>query len=433
MRNRWNLLLLGLISALTVFSIMVIWPGWPKKYLPDFIDYPEGPLLDVGRDAMKLGLDVNGGSYVLAEADFSTLPSETDTDEAMEGAKDIIERRVNAFGVSETEVTREGKNRLVIQLPGIAPEEAGELIGKTALLEFREPTLNEQQQIICTAPDGSEFPVDKTQVSEGGSGTGAREAQCVGVEGLAGVVKWKPAIGTDSQGATRVLTGRFLRPNGAAVTLGSTGLPSVTLEFTSEGGILFQQITQRLAGTPGFPLAIYLDEELITFPNVNATITSGQAVIDGLDLEEAKTLRIQLNAGSLPVPLRTIQASEVDATLGEETLVRSVQAGLIGILAVMAFMVIYYRLPGLLASAALITYISTVMMLFKLGPLTGPITITLAGIAGFVLSVGMAVDANILVFERMKEEMRAGRNLSSAIEPASTAPGHRSATATSRR
>ena len=118
---------------------------------------------------MKLGLDVNGGSYVLAEADFSTLPSETDTDEAMEGAKDIIERRVNAFGVSETEVTREGKNRLVIQLPGIAPEEAGELIGKTALLEFREPTLNEQQQIICTAPDGSEFPVDKTQVSEGGS------------------------------------------------------------------------------------------------------------------------------------------------------------------------------------------------------------------------------------------------------------------------
>ena len=407
MRNRTNLVVLALITALTVFSVLIVWPGWPKQYLPDFIDYPEGPLLDVGRDAMKLGLDVNGGSYVRAEADCATLPEGTDCNEALEGAKNIIERRVNAFGVSETEVTREGKNRLVIQLPGIPPDQAGDLIGKTALLEFREPTLNEQQQIVCFTADGAEFPVEKNQVTSG---------QCFSSAGEAGEVKWKQAIATDSQGETRALTGRFLRPNGADVIVGQTAQPAVSLEFTGEGGVLFQQITQRLAGTPGFPLAIFLDEELVSAPNVDAAITGGQAIIEGVTLDEAKTLKIQLNAGALPVPLRTIQASEVDATLGELTLVRSVQAGLIGVLAVMVFMIFYYRLPGVLASVALVTYISTVMMLFKLGPIIGPITITLAGIAGFVLSIGMAVDANILVFERMKEELRAGRNLASAIE-----------------
>src|SRR2546422_7742754 len=115
---------------------------------------------------MKLGVDVNGGSYVRAEADCATLPEGTDCDEAIQGAKDIIQRRVNAYGVSETEVTREGKNRLVIQLPGIPPDQAGELIGKTALLEFREPTLDEQRKIVCVAPDGSEFAVEVRQVSE---------------------------------------------------------------------------------------------------------------------------------------------------------------------------------------------------------------------------------------------------------------------------
>jgi len=155
---------------------------------------------------------------------------------------------------------------------------------------------------------------------------------------------------------------------------------------------------------------------LISAPAPKQAITGGNAVITGLELNEARRLKVQLNAGALPVPLRAIQESEVDATLGEDTLVRSVQAGMIGVLAVMAFMVLYYRLPGVLASMALVTYGSTVMMIFKLGPIIGPVTITLAGIAGFVLSIGMAVDANILVFERTKEELRAGRNLAAAIE-----------------
>ncbi len=160
MRNGWNQLLFVGIVALTIFSILVVWPGWPKRYLPDFIDYPEGPIIEIGgRTAMKLGLDLKGGTYVLTEADTSVLPAGTDVDEAMKGAQEVLERRVNEFGVAETEVTREGKNRLAVQLPGIPPEEAADLIGKTALLEFREPVLDDTGNIVCVREDGSEFTV----------------------------------------------------------------------------------------------------------------------------------------------------------------------------------------------------------------------------------------------------------------------------------
>lgn len=412
MRNRTNLILLGLITALTVFSILVVWPGWPKRYLPDFIDYPTGPIISIGgREAMRLGLDLKGGSYVLTEADTSVLPAGTDVDQAMNGAKDIIERRVNAFGVSETEVTREGKNRLAIQLPGIAPAEASKLIGKTALLEFREPVRNEQGQIVCQAADGTQFGVTPQQVRSSKDDKGVETAQCTGSANQTGTVNWKTATGVVNK-ETRALTGRFIKPNAKAVVDPTRG-PTVQLEMTGEGSQIFEQITTRLVN---YPLGIFLDNDLISAPTVQQAITQGNTVITGVTLDEAKTLAIQLNAGALPVPLKTIQTTEVAATLGEKTLVRGVQAGLIGVLAVMAFMILYYRLPGLLASMALLTYISTVMMIFKLGPIIGPVTITLAGIAGFVLSVGMAVDANVLVFERMKEELRAGRALAQAVE-----------------
>ena len=244
---------------------------------------------------------------------------------------------------------------------------------------------------------------------------GAKKLQCVAPDGAIGVVQWKAAVGTVG-GQTRVLTGRFLRSNSQAFPDPAScqgAAPCVTLEFNGEGGLLFEQITTRLVGNP---LGIFLDEELIATPNVSQPLTGQQFIIENIPLDEAKRLAIQLNAGALPVPLRTIQTSEVDATLGEKTLVRSVQAGIIGILAVMTFMIIYYRLPGVLASLALLSYIAMTMMLFKLGPIIGPVTITLSGIAGFVLSVGMALDANILVFERMKEELRAGRALPAAIE-----------------
>src|SRR3990172_5729707 len=256
MRDQRNLYVLAAITVLTVFSMLVVWPGWPKRYLPDFIDYPTGPLLDVGRNAMRLGLDLKGGSYVLVEADISTLPEGTDVDNAMEGAKNIIERRVNAFGVSETEVTREGKNRLSIQLPGIPPEEAADLIGKTALLEFRQPVRDDLGNISCLAPDGSQFTATRQQVGEGIGQNGQKVAQCIVGEQV-GEVVWEPATGQDSQGQTRVLTGRFIKPNGAAVD--AVPQPVVSLSFTGEGGLLFEQITTRLVN---YPLGIFLDNDL---------------------------------------------------------------------------------------------------------------------------------------------------------------------------
>ncbi len=407
MRNSINWMILAIVAVLTVFSVIVVWPGAPKRYLPDFVPWPEGNGLKVGgfeRREMRLGLDLKGGSYLLLEAD---VPAGTDVDEAMEGVKDILERRVNAFGVAETEITREGSNRLAVQVPGIDPGEARELIGKTALLDFREPKLDEGGNIVCTAPDGSQFSVPPAQVSVVPT-DGQRTAQCLGGEGESGEVLWEPATGF-IQEDERALTGRYLRPNAEVI-----GPPvQVAIEFTGDGSQLFEQITTRVKG---FPLGIFLDEELISAPIVQDVIAGGDSVITGLDLDEARTLAIQLNAGALPVSLRPIQETEVDATLGDREVVRTVQAGLIGILAVMAFMLLYYRLPGLLAAMALGIYVSVVLMLYKVGPIIEPVTITLAGIAGFVLSVGMAVDANILVFERLKEELRAGRNVMAAIE-----------------
>jgi len=413
MRHRTTWPLLAGVTLLTLFAVAVVWPGWPKKYLPDFIDYPQGPLIDVGSDAMRLGLDLKGGTYLLTEANLSVLPPGSNPDEAMQSVKDLMEERVNAFGVAETEVTIEGRNRLAIQIPGVPPEEAKNLIGRTALLQFLEPVQNEAGEVVCTADDGSgDFGVPASSLAPSTDpATGAKGVTCPGEGGKLGKVKWKPATG-QVDGRSVALTGAHVRDAQANISPGQGNVIELTLN--GEGGRIFEEITTRLQG---YPVGIFLDDQLLTAPTVNQTISNSTSVITGFDsLSEAKYIAKLINAGSLPVPLTTIQATEVDATLGDKTLVRGVQAGIIGIMAVMAFMILYYRLPGVLASMALFTYISIVMMIFKLGPIIGPVTITLAGIAGFVLSVGMAVDANILVFERMKEELRAGRNLASAIE-----------------
>src|SRR3990172_5308489 len=412
MRSRFNRIVFALVVALTVFSVIVVWPNKPDRYLPNFVPWPEGHGLKLGgleRRAMRLGLDLKGGTYVLLEADTSRLPPGTDIGGALDGVKDVLERRVNAFGISETEITREGPNRLAVQMPGIDPTRARELLGKTAQLEFRAPVLDNSRNIVCETADGSTYAV-AFQAGVFTEDKASNRMSCgPGPKGEAGFVKWEPATGTDSQGTTRVLTGSYLRPNARVV-----GPPvAVAIEFTGEGGLLFEQITGGLVGRP---LGIFLDEELVGAPTVQQQITGGNSTITGPSLDESKTLAIQLNAGALPVPMKAIQETEVDATLGEREVIRTVQAGLIGILAVMVFMVLYYRLPGLLAAAALGVYVSFVLMLFKIGPVIGPVTITLAGIAGLLLSLGMAVDANVLVFERLKEELRAGRNLMAAIE-----------------
>ena len=414
MRNRMNWIILAIVVALTAFSVIVVWPGAPKRYLPDFVPWPEGNGLKVGgfeRREMRLGLDLKGGSYLLLEADTSGLPAGTDIGDKLEGTKDILERRVNRFGLSETEITVEGNNRLAVQVPGISPGEAEDLLGKTAQLAFHAPVFDEERNVMCEAADGSQFSIPPAQVNVVPS-DGQRNALCLGSGGEVGVVLWEPEPAKGFiQDNERSLTGDFLRDADVLVQ----PQPVVSLEFTGEGGLLFEQITEKLAPN-NLPLAIFLDEELIGAPAVQDAISGGKAVITGLDLDEAQTLAIQLDEGALPLTMRPIQETEVDATLGDREVMRTVQAGLIGILAVMAFMVLYYRLPGVLAALSLGIYVSVVLMLFKIGPIIEPVTITLAGIAGFVLSVGMAVDANILVFERLKEELRAGHNLMAAIE-----------------
>lgn len=416
MRHRTTWPLMAAIMLLTAFSVLVIWPGYPKMYGPDFIDYPKGPIIDVGNDAMRLGLDLKGGTYLLTEANLAALPPDRDPDEAMASVQKLLENRVNSFGVSETEVTREGRNRIAIQIPGVPPEQARDLIGRTALLNFREPDIDPAtKNVNCITTDGTKFQVPGNTLTDGVDDQGNPTVTCTGsgtdAAAQTGTVVWKPATGTVSGGATRALTGAHVTKSEYQIDPQAGDM--VALTFNGEGGAIFEQVTGRLAT---YRLGIFLDDQLISAPGVSSAITGGVTQITGLTRDEAKNLAKLISAGALPVPLVTIQATEVDATLGETTLVRGVQAGLIGILAVMAFMILYYRLPGLLASTALFTYISVVMMIFKLGPLIGPVTITLAGIAGFVLSVGMAVDANILVFERLKEELRSGRNLAQAVE-----------------
>jgi protein-export membrane protein SecD/preprotein translocase SecF subunit len=426
MRNRANLLAFAFIVILTIGAMVIVWPSNPGRYLPDFFPWPKGQGLEIGgfdRETMRLGLDLKGGTYVLLEADTSQVPPDQ-RDDAMEGAKDIIERRVNAWGVAESEIQRQGSNRLAVQLPGITPEEARDLIGRTAELEFKEPKREDQgdptSPFVCTSDaTGESFTVPSDVVGTGDDARPANMApaeeghnwRCVptGQTVATGNVEWVAATGIGSDEKEKALTGHFLKANARVELLGAGGQPVVSIHFNSEGGNLFGQITGRLIG---LPMAIFLDEEIISAPTIRSHITGGDAVIEGVPLEEGRRLAIQLNSGALPVPMQVIQESTVDATLGDDSVRKSVQAGEIGILAVIAFMILYYRLPGALASMALVTYTSILLMIFKLIP----VTLTLAGIAAFVLSVGMAVDANILIFERMKEELRGGRGLVAAIE-----------------
>ena len=308
---------------------------------------------------LKLGLDLQGGVHLIYEAEI-----ENPTKSQMEGALSIIERRVNAFGVAEPSIQLMGANRLLIQLPGVDDvEEAKRLIGRTAQLEFKERS--------CLDPSCSQY-----------------EDQDIG------------------------LTGDLLErayPDRDP----TTGAPIISLEFNSRGGSIFADTTTRIAGS-GDRIAIFLDDEELLAPVAQQAILGGRAIIEGQNFttERVRTISIQLESGRLPVPIKVIQEHDVDATLGADALQKSLQAGYIGFALVVLFMILYYRVPGVVAGLALISYVALVLAIFKLIP----VTLTLAGIAGFILSVGMAVDANILIFERMKEELRTGRSLLASIE-----------------
>jgi len=378
MRQRSNQILLVFVILLTAFAVYVVWPSAPKQYFPSFIPWPRGGGLSIDgfhRKAMKLGLDLRGGVEIVVQADPPPGYDTKNLDGAMNTALKIYDRRLNNSGLTEAEVTRQGTDRIVADIPGTTLDQARNLIGKTAQLEFKEPQIDPSTQAPAKDANGN-------------------------------IIYIPACLDYGCPNGEQPLTGRFLKPN-AFVGTDQIGQPEVNFEFTAEGGKIFGAVTQRNIGRP---VAIYLDNQLISAPIVQSVIND-RGVIQGPNLD-AKTLVAQLNAGALPLPFKVVSEQTVDATLGKDSVQKSVFAGEIGFLAVAFFMITFYRLPGVLAALALSIYSFVVLMIFKLVP----VTLTLPGIAAFVLSIGIAVDANILIFERTKEELRAGRGLNAAID-----------------
>jgi preprotein translocase subunit SecD len=356
-----DILLLLFIAVLVGFGLWAIVPLEGDRF---------------GRQGLTLGLDLKGGAYLVYEADLSKKDASQTVDQVMTSVLNKIERRANAFGVKEPIIQRQGENRILVQLPGEKNvDEAKKLIGQVALLEFKETT---------TDLSGQPQTNDK------------------------GEYVWTIARGVGSDGQTKELTGKYLKPNSKVVLKPNTNEPEVAFEWNDEGAILFEQITKRNLNKP---LGIFLDNQLISAPSVRAVIKNS-GIIEGMDMKEAQNLAIQLNSGSLDVPLIVIQEQTVDATLGADSIKKSIVAGAIGLILVALFMILYYRMAGVVATLALIIYGIILTAIFKLVP----VTLTMAGIAAGVVSVGMAVDANILIFERMKEELRGGRTMGAAVD-----------------
>lgn len=345
-----------------IFSAIII-----ITILAGIVDFPGGPDISIGKWFKELkvrqGLDLQGGAHLVFEIDTSKLDTK-DKNSASQSVINVIDRRINALGVSEPVIQSAkigDKESVIVELPGVTDvNEAINLIGKTAQLVFQEQ-----------GPAQTENP----------------EEMFIDTE----------------------LTGAHLRRADVQFDQ-NTGEPQVAIQFNSDGTKMFADITKRNLQKP---VAIKLDNDIISAPTVQSTIENGEAIITGkFDIEQAKKLAIELNAGALPVPITLVEQRNIGATLGSDSVKKSLIAGLIGLIFVGLFMIIYYKVPGLLATFALIIYSLIVLALFKLIP----VTLTLAGIAGFILSIGMAVDANILIFERTKEELADGKTAGLAIE-----------------
>ncbi|OGV93034.1 protein-export membrane protein SecD [Microgenomates group bacterium RIFCSPLOWO2_01_FULL_47_10] len=367
------------ILFLTLFCAVIDMPKTvPLKLHYGFINIdtkltrPEFSITFLGKTfsrdlEIKQGLDLKGGTQVLLSADMQNIDV-ADQADAIESSKEIISRRIDLYGVSEATVqssVSDGEYRIIVELPGVSNiDQALDLIGQTAQLDFRE-----------LLPDKK-------------ATTQAMLSDFVQTE----------------------LTGKNLKRSRVEFDP-NNGQPTVTLEFDETGAKLFEEITAR---NVGYRVGIFLDQmPLMTPPNVSETIRDGKAIISGgFTTEEAKQISIQLNAGALPVPINIVKQQNIGATLGQESVQKSVRAGFIGLSMVMLFMILYYGWRGVIADVALIIYGLITLAIYKLLP----VTLTLPGLAGFILSVGMAVDSNILIFERMKEEVRQGVGWQRAME-----------------
>ena len=339
----------------------------------------------------QLGLDLSGGTHLVYRADVVSLTS-AQIPEALSVLRDVIERRVNSLGVSEatvanetTAITGTRDYRLVVDLPGVNDvQEALDIIGKTPLLEFKteNPSYDPNKK-----PDKLEITSDMIKDGK--------------LDLSGALANLDPYVATD-------LTGQFL--DHATLEFNqTTGQPIVAIQFNPEGAKKFEEITKANIGKS---IAIYLDGAIISAPTVNEAISGGNAVINGtFTPTEARDLVGRLNSGALPVPVTLLSTETIGPTLGADALRAGIHAGLVGLLAIIVLLVIWYRLPGVIAAVSLAIYSIIMFALFKYIP----VTLSSAGIAGFIISLGMAVDANILIFERMKEEFRSGKSLSDSI------------------
>jgi preprotein translocase subunit SecD len=362
---------------------------------------------------MRLGLDLQGGSQLTIQV----RPSEdvrTITPEVMEAVQSVVRNRVDGLGVAEPIVQTVGDDRILVQLPGISdPEQAERVLGGTAQLDFRKEVRNPElnAEVNVRRQELSDLLLKQVNLEQ---------------EGNAEAIEANKAAIAQKQEQINELSGRLYERTGLTgknleyadpQPAQAGNLWNVGLEFDAEGGRLFAELTKELAGT-GRTLGIFLDDRLISSPVVGAEfaetgITGGRAVIQGrFTAQEANDLAVQLRGGALPVPVEIVENRTVGATLGRDSIDRSIYAGIGGLVLVLIFMAVYYRLPGVIADIALTIYAVLTLASFAL---LG-VTLTLPGIAGFILSIGMAVDANVLIFERTREELRSGKSLYRSVE-----------------
>ncbi len=378
-----------LIIILVVFLITgnIVYPNILNKGIGFINDSLKTNFPQIREIPFKLGLDLQGGIHLVYQADLKEIDRENHAN-AMEGLRDIIARRVDLFGIQEPIVRiqeLDGRYRLIVELAGIEdPALAIEMIGETPFLEFKELRDEEETEIILEK---------------------IREIQ--EAENIEEVEDWEIAF-QDPYFISTNLTGQYLQES--RVSYDEFGRPVISLKFDAKGGELFGQITERNIGNP---VGIYIDQEMISSPLVNEKITGGEAIITGeFSLQEARELSRNLNAGALPVPIELISQQSIGPTLGAISLEKSLIAGIFGFLAIVIFVILFYKFSGFLASLTLLFYITLFLSLIKVIP----ITLTLAGIGGIILSIGMAVDANILIFSRMKEEIKQGKEISYSVE-----------------
>ena len=400
------------ILALTLVAAVFCFP----QYVNNGIDLANSKLAwkipHLVNVPFKLGLDVKGGIELEYQADLSSIP-ENQRSGVMAGLRDLIERRINVYGVAEPLIQSSGANRLIVELPGVEDvQQAINWIGQTPWLQFSEQRDQAETQKILDKIKQVQDAVKAAQDKKTDT-----QAAMIAVPDYQLALQNPYFKDTD-------LTGKYLKK--ASLTFNqTTGAPEVDLQFDDQGAKIFEDITGRNVGKQ---LAIYLDGASIVdtngdgkidgsdlyAPRINEKISGGKAVITGITaVSEAKTLVARLNEGALPVPLgQPISQEKIGPTLGAISFDQTVKAGILGFLLVVIFMIFYYRLPGVLASLALTIYVVLLLALFKL---IG-VTMSLAAIGGFILSVGMAVDANVLIFTRMKEELEAGKTFIASVE-----------------